>query len=909
MAVYPLDWSSLAAGGNGALCVLIAGYPHPIVAAGVSLTDVSWTSDADTAWHAGTSSITPKPWLDVPNGWNSAAPPVVIEEKSSPVQQEVNIAPIYLRFADPSNATTGNGSVTELLYSTRAQPATYLTSSLQAAATTANVESTSAFASSGDLYIGREVIGYSGKTSTTFTGLTRGKYGTRDKLHAVLSEMVRPQVYSNVSGIVTLPSLKGRRVTLWLLRFASASSTTAVDPALLFDGRVGAGATLEGPAIHLPVLHALKALETKLRPTKVLLSGYHHGGAAGDVWSGRGNTPTSDGQLLCVYVEQRGGGSVGSNFTVSLTASDDDSGSGTAGWCPSAAAFLTRWNNRASALVGGGYTLRAEPSGTKLSLSLANSSITSTHVQLAAAWNNPPLSHYPTEDPADGGDTPIFPLTAADFPGAWVPLTTGGPFYLSQTDAGQIPTPPSATGGSGIDGGAYQWALEAPKGDRRWTILLFAVDASGNPGHVSGTLDGGPPTDPMDATLTAPTVAELVARCTGDSWWGALRYGVFAAVDAWQGLDLVSDSFAWDHIRDVARALGAGLPISRRYTIRGGDALVEVLKNECALNGLVLCTYRGRISVARIRDVSMTDPSAGTVTSADLLRGQVPRMIEAEDGTASSYKVKLPGNSSMRVVDVVAEDEAGSGREIAADATAVLGESVSALALVNSITQQAMAVLGPFSRAYRVVSVAVDLRFAGVQIGDVIYLSEWLLPNDEGGRGLSSRPCVVMGRKVTLAAPEGTRVELDLLQTGPDFAGYAPELYVGSLSGTTISVDTTYLGAQGPYGFADETLPSGAARTDGGASTFTADDAVSLHEMDSTSPASPYTTSIASVSGTTIELAGSPGAAWETLAGTQGKVLLAFDGYASAEVSQRRYCYIATTAGAIGSDAARRFAG
>ena len=50
---------------------------------------------------------------------------------------------------------------------------TFLTASLAAAATTATVASTAEFPSSGVLLIDQEIISYSGKTPTTFTGLTR----------------------------------------------------------------------------------------------------------------------------------------------------------------------------------------------------------------------------------------------------------------------------------------------------------------------------------------------------------------------------------------------------------------------------------------------------------------------------------------------------------------------------------------------------------------------------------------------------------------------------------------------------------------------------------------------------------------------------------------------------------------
>jgi hypothetical protein len=50
---------------------------------------------------------------------------------------------------------------------------TFLTASLAAGATTATVASTAEFPGSGTLLIDQEIISYSGKTSTTFTGLTR----------------------------------------------------------------------------------------------------------------------------------------------------------------------------------------------------------------------------------------------------------------------------------------------------------------------------------------------------------------------------------------------------------------------------------------------------------------------------------------------------------------------------------------------------------------------------------------------------------------------------------------------------------------------------------------------------------------------------------------------------------------
>ncbi len=62
--------------------------------------------------------------------------------------------------------------------------ATVLSASLVKSATTATVTSTTGFPSAGRLFVNNEEIEYTGTTSTTFTGLTRGVNGTSDVSHA-----------------------------------------------------------------------------------------------------------------------------------------------------------------------------------------------------------------------------------------------------------------------------------------------------------------------------------------------------------------------------------------------------------------------------------------------------------------------------------------------------------------------------------------------------------------------------------------------------------------------------------------------------------------------------------------------------------------------------------------------------
>jgi hypothetical protein len=64
--------------------------------------------------------------------------------------------------------------------------ATTLTGAMTNTSTTAiQVASTALFQSSGHLLIGSELVAYTGKTSTTFTGITRGVYSTTNVAHSI----------------------------------------------------------------------------------------------------------------------------------------------------------------------------------------------------------------------------------------------------------------------------------------------------------------------------------------------------------------------------------------------------------------------------------------------------------------------------------------------------------------------------------------------------------------------------------------------------------------------------------------------------------------------------------------------------------------------------------------------------
>lgn len=853
MTVNRIPWALAARGDRLELCVLIAGYPHPIVPAGVALTDVVWSDDPDPAWHGGETGITPKGWLDVPTGRDDDPPDLVVSEKLSPVTGTIDVEPVQVSLTDPA------GAVSTLTANRNELPATPIAATLTAASTgPLVVMSTEGFPSSGDLYLGREVIGYASRTTSApyqFETLTRGKYGTVAQDHRLISSQIRPSAFGNPSGAVSLPSLLGRRVTLWLLRFTGA--TTATDPTLVFDGRVGPGASLRGAGWSIPVEHAIAALSQELRAVPISFTGYHH-----PETSRRGAVVADPPPSSPLWVRWAGRLAVLNSDNTAIDAR---------GWHSSPTAFLDAFR-RAAGDAGFGGDLRIS-AGADGSILINASAGADSNLIVNCGWGDLYTSASDTEA---AHRTPPMPA-------AYVRLA--GPVRLTLGEAGQIPTVPSISGlPSDMD---PRYALVTGEDEERRVSIIGAI------GSDSVTLEART----GDAALLYEPTGATVGICVSySSWWRAWRYGILPLWDNLQGINGVADSFDWDRVEAFARRAADVtplLPAFRDYVIAPGDELVGLLANELRLTGLTLATYRGRIACVRSSEVAATEPLAAQIPKRDLLDGD-PAAVEVGDGLATVFVLTVPGQGTVRAVDVAAEAEHGAGETIACDASAVRLDGFDLTARWEAVAMHGMTVIGPHRRPYRIATVRLPVSYAGVELGDVVTLTEWLLPTGSGGRGLSGAPCVVVGRRFNLTR---ATIELDGRLSAPELAGYAPEALVSAVSGAALTIDTSYLGSQGPHGFADTLLADDASvRADGGTSTFTAGDEVQLLELDTLTPTAPLRATVLSASSTTVTLDTMPGGTWATLASTPGKVMLAFAPYADATAAQRRYAFLASSA-------------
>ena len=148
------------------------------------------------------------------------------------------------------------GTAAALIQNRTESPKTYLTANATAIATTITVADTTGFPSSGTIWLGKEAIPYTGKTSTTFTGCVRGQLGTTASSHSTALGLAGTKNY--VYGFC--PNLEGRKcfIRRYDPNVSSPSATTiaaGLVDAILFDedgfeiSVVSIGQRLEEPSI------------------------------------------------------------------------------------------------------------------------------------------------------------------------------------------------------------------------------------------------------------------------------------------------------------------------------------------------------------------------------------------------------------------------------------------------------------------------------------------------------------------------------------------------------------------------------------------------------------------------------------------------------------------------------------
>ena len=161
--------------------------------------------------------------------WLSLAAPITWDEKAEPVQPGCSHLVAHGQRLGHRLRADGTGGLATALFAARDSiEGTWITADVSTSATTVSVASTTGFASSGYLYLGRETMEYTSTTATSFavgTAAHRGKFGSPIQHHWYVGNanaaLANPEVTSGA------PEIIGRTATVWLLEVSAAGVVTA----------------------------------------------------------------------------------------------------------------------------------------------------------------------------------------------------------------------------------------------------------------------------------------------------------------------------------------------------------------------------------------------------------------------------------------------------------------------------------------------------------------------------------------------------------------------------------------------------------------------------------------------------------------------------------------------------------
>lgn len=420
-----------------------------------------------------------------------------------------------------------------------------------------------------------------------------------------------------------------------------------------------------------------------------------------------------------------------------------------------------------------------------------------------------------------------------------------------------------------------------------WVVLSWVTTST--PADVGPTVSGVASLVGRKVGVVLPETA-LLSDCAGlsvcqrvttDHWYDGLRYGASDLL-----ADAIPDDFDWGSSADVHHAT-VGLQVSRDWIFDGRTTFGRVVTESCQLSGCSPVTRGGRLAMVPWGWPDARAAVTTTLTALDLIGS--PTWLVWDEGLANRIKVE----SDELVIDAT---DAGSihrygpGRQIA---VTLLGRDASLRRIDDPVlfARQVLGRLGLWADPLGVARLTVALsRLPDLELGTLFAITEWVLPDGVGGRGLSGALGVVVAREIALTERGESQVTVEALLFPRRSYGYAPCGRVDALP----AADTVHLSAtpvQGATGY------SGGNDT----ATFASGDRVQLVLRDSTTLTTEDHTVLAVNAGAaTVQLAAPVGGALAALIGAGAIVDLRSAHYATpVTAAQAGYMYVGSLAAGV----------
>lgn len=891
-----IQWSQAALGAQVVPILLIHGLPAIIYPDGVNVTSFSIATPDTAWWPANTYSnwtSYAKPWLRLDDG-------ITFSERAIPTATTMlDVSEITLTLSDVGQAAT------QFFDNELNASASFITSSVDQFDTTINVMDTSAFPASGFIYLGMEAILYTGTTPTSFTGCVRAQFGS-----VAASYPFTPSQGSGLGNpqVTSIPvEYVGRPATLWLCEIENGAM---VRVQLEHFGTIGTGPALTGGGDSLddgwvlPIDHAVKRMNQKIITNPVSVGGFAHPGNFGARGFWNYTSPPSVSVPFSLRLDET---ALVPASVILLTG--DDAAPDNGGWHPTKEAFL-------DALVVAGNSLGSGMFGA-FAANLVDG-------ELRVDWiSQPPFPTsrtYLISAPCTEGS--VFQSTIANtrftynmgkMSEAWVPITNASRVYLNDNDFSTIPPAYSDPDVSVIlifgddkDLSTRRVAQVTSQGTTLSGANYVTCNALTTFSNTRGAATGSTGTSaPAGTTLwegglfadgfviSEPTTARVGLYVRGNTWVEALQR---VAVSLGSEYKFLYDAIDWTRMAEVVAAYPSPFPQRREYIIDLNTTLMSILQNEAALNGFALTVYRGRVCITRVAEFSPTETTDGTITNDDLdSNSPSPTYERGADGIVNTYSVFSPDDGvTVNITDRTSVARyGGQGTISAVMPRTLLGGPRDGGRLYTQVFAQAVQVLGPLRYPYRHVTVRVPLNLYDLQIGELVTLTLWRVPNGSGGRGITNAISQIVAREVVLYQESEGHVTYTMRLNPSNVTGYAPcgLIESGGIVGPLVTFDVS-------------TVPGGFSGTGVDGLTFAVGDLVRLVELDTNSPIASTSHTVSAVATNSLQLSPSPSASFAALAASGPlKVMVIYDDWttivAGNRTEQEKYCFMANTDGTL----------
>lgn len=346
-------------------------------------------------------------------------------------------------------------------------------------------------------------------------------------------------------------------------------------------------------------------------------------------------------------------------------------------------------------------------------------------------------------------------------------------------------------------------------------------------------------------------------------WLDLLRYGIIERFHYSGDFDFSFNSYAMLKLQNPSFTTELFLEPKQQYG--------QIVQGLSQYYGIVpTTTAGGKMRFVKLVKPSLATSSSFTFTSADMVKGQAPTWEDVGDSVVTAIKVSskgLPGDTLL-IRNQYAKGKYGDVQTVEIDLEKIgiehalfqrVGPNQSPEGLLTAdLTSRFFSL---FREPYRKYTIHLPLSYvATIFPGQVITVSEWLLPNGSGGRGLSQAKLLIQKKATNLQ--EGRVSITGVLFPQEVNSGFSPCCRLSAVNaGTkTVTVNTNYLSTgrsstEAPTDYAGSNL-AGYPHTanDGGIGWFNVGDKVQLILRNSTTfTAEDFT--IASKTSTTITFA------------------------------------------------------